>query len=663
MKKITNNPYIVGNPIKTKEMFFGREDDFLYISRKIGLEKANQVIVLCGERRSGKTSILFQILSGRLGEEFLPVLIDMQILAGIKSDLEFFKAVIETACGSLRLPGLSFEEFMAKEGGEGAGAEKLFNAFLEAAGRARPNKVLLFLLDEYELLEAKIKERILSESIVHYLSGVLEGTRRVSFIFTGSTNLEHRQVDFWKALLGKSIYRKISYLSQDDTRRLIAEPLGDAVDWPEEVIDSIYRLSGGHPFYVQVVCQNLVDLLIEAERNDPGRTDLESVVKDIIENPLPQMIYSWNSLADWTKFALSSLAGNLESPDVRSDMNGVYHYLKTSKILLPFKRERINVFLEEAYQKEFLDKDEGNGYAFRMDLYRRWIRKEHSIWKVLKEVDLEVKKRRSVLAFVLAGAAALVAAGALLLFLLPGGLRFDALQANGPAAGTAPETGKIQGIKVTANQGPFRVSVDGAQTLTSEGQADVTVIPLPPLEPGAHVLTVTNPRSGEKIELAVTVDASLAIVPVEFKRKPAAAAYGSLFVSTTPEGAPIWLDGREAGVTPKLISGVAVGAHRLAVELEGYRREERSVSVRETTQNLEIKLVAAVGYLLFVDLPPARVLLDGEHLTDTPVVKPVPVPTGTHTLRFVNDTTGLDRGMTVRVNENVTKKIERSMLQ
>jgi hypothetical protein len=42
--------------------------------------------VFCGERRSGKTSILFQILNGRLGERFLPVLVDMQILAGIRDD-------------------------------------------------------------------------------------------------------------------------------------------------------------------------------------------------------------------------------------------------------------------------------------------------------------------------------------------------------------------------------------------------------------------------------------------------------------------------------------------------------------------------------------------------------------------------------------------------
>ena len=56
------------------------------MARKFGSSRANQVLVFCGERRSGKTSILFQILNGRLGERFLPVLVDMQILAGIRDD-------------------------------------------------------------------------------------------------------------------------------------------------------------------------------------------------------------------------------------------------------------------------------------------------------------------------------------------------------------------------------------------------------------------------------------------------------------------------------------------------------------------------------------------------------------------------------------------------
>ena len=353
MDKIPYNPYIVGNPIKTKEMFFGREDDFQFVARKIGEGRSNQILVFCGERRSGKTSILFQILGGRLGERFLPVLIDMQILAGIKDDLHFFRTILKVACNSLKLPGLSIESL--EESSRSHTIEELFDNFLNFVEENFKDKIVLFLLDEYELIEEKIRDNSLSESSIHYLSGVLESPHRVSFIFTGSTNLENRKVSFWKSLLGKSIYRKISYLSVNDTLRLITEPLKDYIEYPEEVKKSIYRLTGGQPFYTQVTCQNIVDHLIEERRNNPAIKDLESIVKDIIDNPLPQMIYSWNSLSEGNKLILSSLGGFLADPQDQAEAPRVCSFLRKNKIILPFKKERIYVLLEDAYHQEFLE--------------------------------------------------------------------------------------------------------------------------------------------------------------------------------------------------------------------------------------------------------------------------------------------------------------------
>ena len=84
------NPYIVGNPIRSKDMFFGREDDFRFIRDKLVNSPTGLIIVLAGERRSGKTSILYQILNGRLGERFVPVFIDMQAMT-IRDEAEFFQ--------------------------------------------------------------------------------------------------------------------------------------------------------------------------------------------------------------------------------------------------------------------------------------------------------------------------------------------------------------------------------------------------------------------------------------------------------------------------------------------------------------------------------------------------------------------------------------------
>src|SRR5262245_46624663 len=86
------NPYIVGQPVRGSEMFFGREVEFDLVRKR--LTGAGGLFVFCGERRSGKTSILFQILDHRLGPAFIPVLIDMQSMA-ISNEGDFLSKICD----------------------------------------------------------------------------------------------------------------------------------------------------------------------------------------------------------------------------------------------------------------------------------------------------------------------------------------------------------------------------------------------------------------------------------------------------------------------------------------------------------------------------------------------------------------------------------------
>ena len=89
---IDPNPYIVGNPVRERAMFFGREAEFNLIRKRFEHSEHGGLLVFCGERRSGKTSILFQILDHRLGPDFIPVLIDMQSMA-VANEVEFLTRI------------------------------------------------------------------------------------------------------------------------------------------------------------------------------------------------------------------------------------------------------------------------------------------------------------------------------------------------------------------------------------------------------------------------------------------------------------------------------------------------------------------------------------------------------------------------------------------
>lgn len=379
---IEPNPYIVGNPIRTEKMFYGREDDFRYVKTK--LEGANQgvVIVFCGERRVGKSSILYQLLNGRLGDRFIPVFVDMQEMV-ISSDAEFFGRVSKLIAESVNraLGGAASAPSF-----DGRNPYPIFADFLDGVLRSIGDRTLLILIDEYELMESKVDEGKLSSELMTFLAGLMDSKERLALIFTGSRRLEERDRKYWRELLRRSLFRKIGFLSEKDTERLITEPVAGRVVYGRGVVGRIYRLTAGQPFYTQVICQNIVDYLNERRQNWVTMLDLSNVVEDILDNPLPQMIYAWEGLSDDEKLVLSLLAEALPDGESYAGAAQLRASVKANNYPVNLSENTIRLTLEEMFRREMLDKDAADGFRFKMDLFRLWIRRSHSIWQVINEV-------------------------------------------------------------------------------------------------------------------------------------------------------------------------------------------------------------------------------------------------------------------------------------
>ena len=66
------NPYIAGAPVVEQRMFFGREDVFSWIERSLSGKFVDHILVLHGQRRVGKTSVL-KHLPNRLPDRYAPL--------------------------------------------------------------------------------------------------------------------------------------------------------------------------------------------------------------------------------------------------------------------------------------------------------------------------------------------------------------------------------------------------------------------------------------------------------------------------------------------------------------------------------------------------------------------------------------------------------------
>jgi hypothetical protein len=243
----------------------------------------------------------------------------------------------------------------------------------------------LLLFDEYEILESKIDRGELSRNAIPFLAGLLERKREIAYVFTGSKNLEERATHHWRVMLGKSLYRKISYLTPQDTERLIREPVRGIVDYTPAAVARVVRLTSGQPFYAQVICQNLIDHLNEHRKMRVGVEDVALIVDGIVDNPLPQMIYFWDSLPADQKLTLSLLAEALDDETSWVSPAEAIARAAAKGVPLAVHEAQLQMTCDRLFEMELLEKSPKREFRYRVDLLRHWVRRTHSIWQVAKE--------------------------------------------------------------------------------------------------------------------------------------------------------------------------------------------------------------------------------------------------------------------------------------
>src|SRR5262249_9102516 len=72
------NPYTSGTPLRDRHMFYGRSNDIETLRKRLSSTTGNKVVVLSGQRRMGKTSLVYQLSNELKDGPQVPVMIDLQ---------------------------------------------------------------------------------------------------------------------------------------------------------------------------------------------------------------------------------------------------------------------------------------------------------------------------------------------------------------------------------------------------------------------------------------------------------------------------------------------------------------------------------------------------------------------------------------------------------
>jgi outer membrane protein assembly factor BamB/HEAT repeat protein len=380
------NPYTTGTPVRTTEMFYGRGDDLEFLREKLTNTANNTVVMLTGQRRAGKTSLIYQLTNERqLLSPHCAVLIDLQTLALNSNVGRLLAGIATTIYDELKKHGIN----VARPNGSlfDKDATSAFNQFLRQVLNALSGCKLILLFDEFEVLQEKIREGHLNADFLQYLRGLMQHSEGINFLLAGAPRIRHLTEGYWSTFFNLASHHPLSKLKPTDAERLIEEPVERYLQYDHFAIERIRQLTGDQPYLIHIMCDTLIRDRNKKQKNYVNINDVNLAVEQILDRGENQFAWIWNELARLPEahFILSVLAQE------QSDEGRVFSFGDVKEAYmrqgLYFEQERVLRCMQHLVREEFVEESE-NATQFRIPvgLIRGWLQKA---WPPEKVVRIE----------------------------------------------------------------------------------------------------------------------------------------------------------------------------------------------------------------------------------------------------------------------------------
>jgi GTP diphosphokinase / guanosine-3',5'-bis(diphosphate) 3'-diphosphatase len=378
------NPYTL-RPV-SGDSFFGRRAELRALVNNLRDVRPGEAVLLWGPRRIGKTSLLKEFQQSVLvGGDYVPVFVDMQRLSGRSATmflLDISRAIVKALDSPLvKAPNLS----RMKRDPLG-----YFRGFVENVP-ALQNKLLVLILDEFQLLGELKDEGVSLADINRYFRSLLQHQHGLTIVFSGGGVLEAllRQPEA-SFMLELARQQQLGCLDETAARQLVVEPL-PRIRYADEVVEDLLALTAGHPYYLQWLCS---ELIIEADRE---------------ERPFIRSAHLQATLTEWMPFqgeqffnhlwgsSLSYEAAQLQRnklvltaiASLANKENGRWLQLsqiQQSGVLAVLNEMQVWDLLQELVQMDTLECRDDEQFRLKVALCEQWLRANYSVKRLLKEM-------------------------------------------------------------------------------------------------------------------------------------------------------------------------------------------------------------------------------------------------------------------------------------
>ena len=376
--KPQRNPYVVGRPVD-QQLLFGRET--LFSSIKDDLEHNRNIILLHGQRRIGKSSVIRNIPS-QLSDlnEFVFVTFNLKYY----SQESLSKILAELAKEIISDLSLDDENINLPEITELELEPEIFShKFLPQVYQALKNKRLVFLIDEFDALLNSNNPELLKQVYQYYESLIINFRNQLFLILL----IEQKSVNNPRiSKIFKDVpIREIGLLDENNTKNLIIEPAKNILEYEEDAIKEIFNLSAGHPYLIQAICFTIFGRARENDHWKIKKEDVEAIINKAIEISEAGLGWFWDGFSISEKIVFAAIAEAQESSENYVQLIHRFRPNTEDKQIIQTEQFlRSNGFLDEIEQK------------VKIELVRRWIIQRHPLREEISEFDkIEQKKNQS----------------------------------------------------------------------------------------------------------------------------------------------------------------------------------------------------------------------------------------------------------------------------
>ncbi len=394
------NPYTAyaeGGIVGDTNMFFGREELIQNIAQAIRESRTqSKSVMIFGQKRSGKSSVLYHLKESLQKDKKLLILdlgnmstlLDRQaqasllhqFLNGILRELE--RAIRRKHRESLSrlelaIPGREFYDHPAPMQLFEDTFRNLKDLTHDQKGQEDWQGIrIVLLIDEFQYIYEPIIKGEISDSFMQNWKALLQANY-FSAVLVGQDVMQKFKLRFPNEF-GTTQDERVTYLKEEDARKLIDEPIriggreGDS-RYREQAIERISDLTAGSPFYIQIICNRLVDYMNVKHAGLVTEADVEQVKNELIHDVNALGLDKFDNLIN---------SGDT-SPDAISDEDAL-KVLKTiadnSNRTDPCHRDRIvcqtdspiDTILDDLEKRDVV-KRRDRSYQIQVELFKEWL--------------------------------------------------------------------------------------------------------------------------------------------------------------------------------------------------------------------------------------------------------------------------------------------------